>query len=91
MRDHFAEADKALAEAARVKKNIGEIVLQFLRERQLEKRTTFYVRELHDYVAHDAEIAPASADRILRMLRRDKKCDYRVVNRHDSLYEVLST
>lgn len=72
----------------RVASRIGRPILDFCRER-VGKR--FYADELRRYVIREAGIvAPASADRILRDLRKRRKLDYVVVSRRESLYEVVS-
>ncbi len=55
-----------------------------------ETRDTFHASELHEAVeAAAGKSAPASADRVLRLLRQAKKLNYRVVNRRQSLYQVM--
>lgn len=73
----------------RVKANIGEHVSNFVKERWATGQRKFAMRELHDYIFRKTQIAPASPDRILRQLRLDGECDYRVVNRRKSLYEII--
>lgn len=47
------------------------------------------MRDLHDYIFQATQIAPASPDRILRELRRKGKCNYVVLDRRASLYELV--
>lgn len=68
----------------RVRANIGSSVMAFLRERGVHG--TFHAKDLHEYVG--TGVAPASADRILRALRKDGLCDYEVVSRAGSFYRV---
>lgn len=68
----------------RVSGKIALAVLAFV-----QAHTTFYGSELHNYVADRADVAPGSADRVLRALRREGRVNYRVVNRAKSLYEVV--
>ena len=52
---------------------------------------TFRADELRRHVVNaTGTCAPASADRVLRELRRRGAVDYQVVSRRDSLYLVLS-
>ena len=77
-----------------VKRTIGAIVLAFLWDRWRfwdrwrSSEVQFHIRDLHHWVRREARVSPASADRILRQLRLDGKCDYHVVNRHKSLYTL---
>lgn len=75
---------------ARVRDRIGPLVLAFCRARLAAGNATFRVAELHEHVRAALSVAPASADRILRDLRRAGSLDYRVLNRRESLYEILS-
>lgn len=74
----------------RVTSVIGNTILRFLRVRLAAGHVEFHADDLRRYIAeHLAEpTAPASADRILRFLRRRGLCAYEVVNRHQSLYRV---
>jgi len=72
----------------RVQTNIGDHVAQFMRQRWHDGPQQFHIRELHDWIFQRTQIAPASPDRILRQLRLDGVCDYKVVDRQESLYEV---
>lgn len=52
----------------------------------------FFMEELRLFVSEKTKphhIAPASPDRILRLLRQQGKLDYKVVSRSQSLYAVL--
>lgn len=69
----------------RVSVRITPWVKQFCRT---HKR--FHADALHEYVIRMTGIAaPASADRILRMLRQTGFISYRCISRRESLYEVL--
>lgn len=46
----------------------------------------FHAVDLHGYVQSAAQIAPASADRVMREMRRLGQINYSVVNRRQSLY-----
>lgn len=63
---------------------IAEIIIQFCRE-----HGRFHAYELRDAVTR-ADAAPGSADRGLRALRQQGVINYRVISRHDSLYEVTA-
>jgi hypothetical protein len=80
-----AELDFEQAEnLERVRSRIGRAIVAFCRERK-----RFHADELRAAVAEATGIAaPASADRILRDLRQRGVINYRVINRHESLYEV---
>lgn len=70
----------------RVSTAISQIVTDFWSER-INKE--FLNCELHSYVASKVTIAPGSADRVLRMLRKKHVVNYEVVNRAKSLYKAL--
>ncbi len=74
----------------RVKNNIGVHVKAFVKLRWDTDQKRFAMRELHDYIFQQTQIAPASPDRILRQLRLDGEFDYQVVNRKESLYEIIA-
>lgn len=76
------------ANLARVSGNIAGIVRDFCRERLDEGRAQFHMQDLTAYVNARSTIAPDSAGRVLRDLRRHKVIDYTVVNRAQSLYKV---
>lgn len=71
---------------ARVRGKIAPAVMTFLRERGVG--ATFHAAELHDFVGDD--VAPASADRVLRDLRKTGDCDYEVLNRRASEYQITA-
>jgi hypothetical protein len=69
----------------RVSSRIASAIIRFCREHR-----RFHADELRKYVVSETGIAaPGSSDRILRDLRQRKIIDYRVLNRRESLYEVL--
>jgi hypothetical protein len=69
----------------RVSSRIAWAIIRSCREHR-----RFHADELRWYVISETGVAaPGSADRILRDLRQKKVLDYRVVSRHESLYEVL--
>ena len=80
-----SEQDKHLA---RVRSRIASAILAFLELRGVG--ATFHMQELTDYVADAAQTAPDSPGRILRALRREGLCDYKVENRRASLYRITA-
>lgn len=76
-------------ERQRVAANIGAVVLAFCKERLEAKRADFHMHELTAYVQARHASAPASADRILRLLREARLVDYEVKDRSRSLYRLL--
>ncbi len=84
----FDEQDTHKANLERVKGNIGTHIMAFVRRHFESGAPFFHAEELHKYVKAEANIAPASADRVLRQLRLDGAIGYRVVSRSKSLYEV---
>ena len=73
------------AELARVSERIEDVIIRFCRT-----HTEFHADDLRAEVAARCQIAPASADRVLRDLRQRGQVDYEVVSRRDSLYLVNS-
>ena len=70
----------------RVSSRIAQAVIKFCRGHR-----TFHADDLREAVIRDTGIAaPASADRILRDLRQRRRISYRVLNRRESHYEVIS-
>jgi hypothetical protein len=70
----------------RVSERIGAAILEFFRR----ERRDFHADELRFFVADRAgPVAPGSPDRIMRDMRQRGVIDYRVVNRRQSLYEIL--
>lgn len=72
----------------RVDARIGWAVVDFCRHHIGQQ---FFAEDLHLAVKRDVGdfVAPASADRILRLKRQDGTIDYEVVSRSESLYEVI--
>jgi hypothetical protein len=73
-------------EIDRVRSKIASAIIAFCNCNHM-----FHADDLRRFVGLviDSKSAPASADRILRDLRKKGLVNYRVVNRHQSLYEVL--
>jgi hypothetical protein len=72
-------------ELARVAGKIGQSVMTFLEQRR--PGGTFHAKDLHEFVGPG--VAPASADRILRLMRQNGAVNYEIVNRRASLYRIL--
>lgn len=72
----------------RVSECIGQPILDFFNNNGTGAQ--FHACELHGYVGgRTGQLAPASADRVMRDLRKKKLLNYRIVNRKKSLYEIL--
>ncbi len=71
----------------RVNAEIRGIVLSFCREHLFD---TFHMQDLTDYVRERVHVAPDSAGRILRQLRKEEIVQYKILSRRNSLYSVLS-
>jgi hypothetical protein len=70
----------------RVSSKLSALILDFC-----DTHPVFRAPELHAFVASRIpSTAPASADRVLRELRKQKRVDYEVANRRGSLYHVIS-
>lgn len=74
----------------RVQHKIGDLVEKFVLHRWQTGQHQFVMRDLHDFIYQRTQIAPASPDRILRQLRLDGRCDYKVVDRRSSTYLITS-
>lgn len=71
----------------RVALNIGQAIVQFWK---LRIGTVFTATELRQYVQKSYfGTAPASADRVMRNLRKQGKINYELVDRSKSLYRAL--
>lgn len=71
----------------RVSERIAAVVMEFFK--RPDRR--FYADELRSFIAAKIGlVAPGSPDRIMRDLRQKGRIDYRVVNRSESLYEILA-
>lgn len=72
----------------RVSARIEGLILAFARDRIAVQRPHFHMVELTNFVGRHQHVAPDSAGRILRNLRKQLRLDYRVLNRRQSLYEL---
>lgn len=78
-------------ELSRVSMRISDAILLFCRARtvSMAKCPQFYMSELlHSVLARTGQCAPASADRVLRLLRSQGKIEY-AVDRGKSLYHLI--
>lgn len=82
----FEEQEQQLA---RVTGALGRAILSFARSRKATGQVEFHADELREWVAARCPAAPASADRVLRDLRRAGLLDYEVIDRRKSLYRLL--
>lgn len=67
----------------RVRARIEPLIIAFAKK---VERSHFHAEDLRNYVTARVEVAPSSADRILRLCRQDGLLDYTVINRRQSLY-----
>lgn len=76
----------------RVESRIGHIVLRFCADTILHGDSVFYMEELRRYVSRETgdTVAPDSPGRILRELRKQRRLQYTLISRRDSLYEINS-
>lgn len=81
--------DEQQAQITRVTGALASAILRFCRARLTTGRSEFYANELREYVQGSQDSAPASADRVLRALRRQGVIEYTVVSRADSLYKIV--
>jgi hypothetical protein len=70
----------------RVHGRIAPAVMQFMRDKGVGAH--FHADELRNYVEIRHGIAPDSAGRILRLLRREGRVDYEIIQRSFSLYRI---
>jgi hypothetical protein len=80
--------DEQAGNIRRVKGRIGDLVLGFCEGRLAAGRPEFRMAELQAHVADVTRAAPASPDRILRLLRREGRIYYEVIDRAGSLYRL---
>ena len=71
----------------RVKTTIGDTVLAFVKQ-CFDENKAFHISELQSYVSSRVQSAPNSAYRILYQLKRDKKCNYKLLSRLKSHYVI---
>ena len=72
------------ANLERVRSRIAQAIVTFC-----DWHSMFYMQELLNYVEATTQVAPDSPGRILRDLRQKGLIDYVVLNRRQSLYQVL--
>lgn len=73
----------------RVSRSIAPTILAFLRGLKPRGIVLFHAEELRRVVNQTCGTAPASADRVLRDLRRKRRVAYEVENRRRSLYRLV--
>ncbi len=74
----------------RVALNLNDTIVEFFAKRLASQDQRFTANELRHYVnAKNFGTAPASADRVMRLLRNKKVINYAVVNRGNSLYQAI--
>lgn len=73
----------------RVKGRTCDLITQFFDCHQVGE--TFHAEDLQRFVASRCDVAPASADRVMRDMRRSGQINYEVINRSQSLYRKLKT
>jgi hypothetical protein len=76
----MSEQQKQLS---RVTSRIGQAILEFCYPGR-----QFHADELREFVSKRCSVAPGSADRVLRDLRKRRLVNYKVISRKQSLYRV---
>ena len=75
------------ADLKRVSGKIAGLILAFRATKQPGEQ--WHSEDLHKFVNQVSKVAPASADRVLRQLRKAGQLDYQVVSRSKSLYTFV--
>lgn len=73
----------------RVSTRVAPVIIAFAKSR-IPTAPEFHVEELRTFVYDRLQVAPASPDRILRMLKKRGDLNYTVVSRPKSLYRIES-
>jgi hypothetical protein len=74
----------------RVALNLNQVIVHFWQIRMSSAGRQFTANELRQYVQHhNFGTAPASADRVMRLLRAQGKINYVLTNRAKSLYTAV--
>jgi len=74
----------------RVTNRIADTILSFAQFKKATGDLQFHGVDLHIFIqATGGYAAPSSADRVLRQLRQEGYLDYVVLNRAQSLYQLL--
>jgi len=71
-----------------VTSRIGAFVHDFCILRLDRGKPEFHADDLRRFVAERAFVAPGSADRVLRLMRKRGEVKYRCINRAQSLYRL---
>jgi hypothetical protein len=75
----------------RVQSALACNILLFIELRVLGNERVFHMNDLTNFIRDiHPNIAPDSAGRILRQLRQQGRCNYKVENRRASLYRVIA-
>ncbi len=82
------EPSRQEIELKRVKSKTSDWILEFFNAHQINEE--FHAEDLHNFVKAKANIAPASADRIMRDMKQNGEINYEVVSRSQSLYKKLA-
>jgi len=89
--DAFKEGNEGQShQIERVGHRIGRYIVEFCHGRMLQRQYQFHANDLRQFVEGRFPSAPGSSDRILRDLRQKGQLNYVIINRRDSLYELLS-
>ena len=85
----FHERREQAKNLDRVSGRLAAAIVDFFNSR---RERTFHNVDLLAYVRESVgDVAPDSPGRVMRMLRREKRINYVVVSRSESLYEIIST
>lgn len=85
---NFSARTEQQANLVRVSDNIAGLVADFCRGLFSEGRAEFHMADLTTFVNERSLIAPDSAGRILRNLRKKRIINYTIVSRSQSLYRL---
>jgi len=75
------------AELERVSNNIRDLIMDF--HDKIGIRVDWHMEQLHKFVRAKSPVAPASCDRVLRMMRGGNELNYEVRDRSQSLYQFI--
>jgi Fe2+ or Zn2+ uptake regulation protein len=70
---------------------VSNAILKFFEHRREHGPFTFYADDLRRWVQRQITVAPATPDRILRLLRQQGRLNYTVANRAKSIYYIPET
>lgn len=72
----------------RVTGRIASVIQLFFDSHQVGEE--FYAADLHSFVQSHAQVAPGSADRVMRSMKKAEQINYELVNRAKSLYRKVA-